>query len=548
YPALVNTSLDHAYVRRQVPTCTGSSGGGGCTSVQAVKTNLAPNSSQPFDSNNNSFDFYFVDTAGTGGRAEQRLGAPGPENLSSPILTSNVTQNFLQDRFDTCAGPLAEPNRHRDLTPDVPNNSTLGTLEFRRTWTNKTGGNITRLRFRIIDVTTVPSIAGVADFRARSSPDIPFTVDRPPCGTLFPSLTLRGTTVEQPPSQTSGGGYNTSLSVASVSTGTPLANNADVSVRFLLGVQQAGVGRFCAIPETVPATNSRPFCFVGNSDSNIAWAPGDYDFDQIADITMYNPATAQWKIYLTANALVSSFTLGGPGYMPVPADYDGDGRSDSGAYKESSGTWQVPLSSANSTQTLTFSWGGIGYQAVPGDYDGDGLAEIAVYNPATGYWHMLTSTTAYQNSLTISWGGPGYTPVAGQDFDGDKRSDLVVYNERLGIWYVLKSTTNFATWFTMAWGGVGYTLVPGDYDGDGKSDFGLYQRGTGFWYILNSSTNYTASMSISFGGMGFVPMPGGYDRRGKFDIAVHQLALTKFFALTSSSSYDVGSPIVKTVG
>src|SRR5262249_32592573 len=94
YPALVNTSLDHAYVRRQVPTCTGSSGGGGCTSVQAVKTNLAPNSSQPFDSNNNSFDFYFVDTAGTGGGAEQRLGAPGPENLSSPILTSNVTQNF----------------------------------------------------------------------------------------------------------------------------------------------------------------------------------------------------------------------------------------------------------------------------------------------------------------------------------------------------------------------------------------------------------------------------------------------------------------------
>ena len=49
------------------------------------------------------------------------------------------------------------------------NNSTFGTLDIRRTVTNVTGENVTRLRWRIIDITTYPAPTGIADLRARSS-------------------------------------------------------------------------------------------------------------------------------------------------------------------------------------------------------------------------------------------------------------------------------------------------------------------------------------------------------------------------------------------
>ena len=47
---------------------------------------------------------------------------------------------------------------------------------------NNTGGNVTRLRFRVIDLTTFPAPSGIADLRPRTSTSVVVTVDRPPCG------------------------------------------------------------------------------------------------------------------------------------------------------------------------------------------------------------------------------------------------------------------------------------------------------------------------------------------------------------------------------
>ena len=48
--------------------------------------------------------------------------------------------------------------------------SNLGTMSFRRRITNFTGAPVSRLRFRIIDITTFPvPTAGVADLRALTS-------------------------------------------------------------------------------------------------------------------------------------------------------------------------------------------------------------------------------------------------------------------------------------------------------------------------------------------------------------------------------------------
>src|SRR5262245_62190959 len=74
--------------------------------------------------------------------------------------------------LDANVGSSLSPNRVRDFTSDPPNNSTFGTLDIRRRFVNNTGGFVTRLRFRIVDVTTFPAPSGFADLRPRTSSDV----------------------------------------------------------------------------------------------------------------------------------------------------------------------------------------------------------------------------------------------------------------------------------------------------------------------------------------------------------------------------------------
>ena len=237
YPALTPFSIDYAFYR---DNC----GKGGSITTFGVCTIDTPK-----DTNNNAADFIFVDTNGTSAGAGQRLGAPGPENLSSPIQRN---ASFAVNLLDTCAAPASPPNRVRDFTSDPPNNSTFGTLDIRRTVTNNTGGNVTRLRWRVIDLTTFPAPSGIADLRPRTSPAVVVTVDRPPCGSGTSNVTVQGTTLEQPPSQPNGGGFNSSMSSGTVTLATPLANGASLDVRFLLGIQQTGSFKFYINVEALP--------------------------------------------------------------------------------------------------------------------------------------------------------------------------------------------------------------------------------------------------------------------------------------------------------
>lgn len=237
YAALTPFSIDYSFLR---DTC----GKGGAVNLLGTCT-----ISTPKDTNNNAVDFYFVDTNGTSAGAGQRLGAPGPENLSSPILrNSTITATLL----DTCVASSAPPNRVRDFTSDPANNSTFGTLDIRRTFTNTTGGNVTRLRFRIIDLDTFPAASGFADLRPRTSTAVVVTVDRPPCGSGTSNITVQGTTLEQPPSQPNGGGFNSSMSAGTVTLATPLANGASIDTRLLLGIQQTGNFRVYLNVEALP--------------------------------------------------------------------------------------------------------------------------------------------------------------------------------------------------------------------------------------------------------------------------------------------------------
>ncbi len=228
--------------------------GTGCTT---------PNPGFPADRNDNATDFLFVDTNATNaaGAGQQRLGAPGPENISSARVNDQIGTFLL----DGTKASTAVPNRVRKVCGVAeecdPNRSQFGTMSIRKRFTNNTGGTVTQLRFRVVELTTFPRPDGAtADIRAITSVDVVATgvTDAATCAangtpaTVPCSVTVRGTTLETPPAQPNGGGYNSSLSAGTITLGTPLANGASVSLQFLLGIQQTGNFRFLLNVEALP--------------------------------------------------------------------------------------------------------------------------------------------------------------------------------------------------------------------------------------------------------------------------------------------------------
>ena len=240
YLTLTPFSIDYAFQRDEC-------GKGGSITTMGVCS-----ISTPKDTNNNAADFIFVDTNGTSAGAGQRLGAPGPQNLSSPIQRNASVAAVLVDANVSASLP---PNRVRG-----GGGGTFGGLTIRRRFVNTTGAPMTRLRFRVIDLTTFPAPSGIADLRPVTSFDVVVpgitdaatcaasgTPTAPPC-----SVTVRGTTLEEPPSQPNGGGFNSSLSAGTITLGTPLAPGGSVNVRFEFNVQQTGSFKFYVNIEALP--------------------------------------------------------------------------------------------------------------------------------------------------------------------------------------------------------------------------------------------------------------------------------------------------------
>jgi len=97
-----------------------------------------------------------------------------------------------------------------------------------------------RLERSSLAIPTFAARSGVADLRPRTSSSAVVTVDQPPCGGGTSNVTVRGTTLEQPPSQPNGTGFNGSLSAGTVTLAAPLADGASIDLRFLIGIQQTG--------------------------------------------------------------------------------------------------------------------------------------------------------------------------------------------------------------------------------------------------------------------------------------------------------------------
>jgi hypothetical protein len=213
------------------------------------------------DSNVNGDDFIFADTAASNTPAGQRLGAPGPQNLASSVLRNN---SILAQLLDANFGGPSSPNRVRDLTPVT--NGANGTLSIRRRFVNNSGSPVTRLRFRIVDISSILVPGGIADIRALTSGSVVVSgiTDSATClastgsATTPCTITVLGTTLETPPAQALGGSNNSTMSAGTITLGAPLAPGASINLQFLLGVQQTGSFKFFFNIEALPGGSNAP--------------------------------------------------------------------------------------------------------------------------------------------------------------------------------------------------------------------------------------------------------------------------------------------------
>lgn len=199
----------------------------------------------PQDTGDNAADFTFVSTdGGLYGGVQSILGAPGPEDSGRPVQRNGAIKASL---IEPTAASTAPPNRVRSgqIQPGVPN--AFGTLSIQRRFKNTTAETVTRLRFRVVDITTLSSPVASspqADLRVLSSTGL--VTDSQGAEVI----TVTGLTLETPPAQANGGGLNSTLTV--VLPGNALAAGNSIDVQFLLGVQQQGNFRFLVNVEALP--------------------------------------------------------------------------------------------------------------------------------------------------------------------------------------------------------------------------------------------------------------------------------------------------------
>lgn len=205
------------------------------------------------DTNNNAADFLLLSTSASVGETQTKLGAPAPEGLSSPVQRNAQVKGSLID--PQCAGfGSIESACARVRTAEGANaqNAAYGTLRIRRRFTNKTGTPITRLRFRVVDITTTPE-PGMADLRLLGGTG---SFDATETNGGF--VTIQRLTLEQPPTQPNGGGFNSTVAAGTVRLGAPLIANNSINVEFLLGVMQNGNFRFLLDVEALTGTAADP--------------------------------------------------------------------------------------------------------------------------------------------------------------------------------------------------------------------------------------------------------------------------------------------------
>lgn len=190
-------------------------------------------SGRPADTGDNRADFslFATDPSLLNGVAAS-LGAPGPENRTGLVARNGG--------FSVSVPPGVTSSARRST---AVTNGSLGTLSLRRRFTNSTGQSLSKLRFRVADLSTLNSrqiFGSQAELRVLDA-------------TLEGLSGLKATKLEAVPIQPSGGGNNAGLLIdGALTLSAPLASGQSVDVEFLLGVMRGGTFQFIVVVEGAP--------------------------------------------------------------------------------------------------------------------------------------------------------------------------------------------------------------------------------------------------------------------------------------------------------
>ncbi|MEO6393854.1 MAG: hypothetical protein ABIP75_18520 [Pyrinomonadaceae bacterium] len=517
----------------------------------------------PLDRDDNVTDFIYVDTNGTFNGGQQNLGAPGPKNLASPI--HNRTGSMPSRRIDPSVSTGAAPNFVYDPTSDPGNNSSFGTITVRRTFTNNTGAPITQLRFRYSDINTFPSPPNVADLRPRNSAggSVAIAGANPACPGNVCAVDV--TTLEQPPSQFNGGGFNSSVAANTVTLGVPLADGASINLDFRNGIEQSGCYRFQLVVEALPSGVSTMIGFTGSAGTAGA-CPGDPATRQIAPlrplVDFDGDGGSDYAVIRDSGSAppAKAGALATDGPLPTRstkssgmagANASGRGGAVGGLHRgyyfklpgerfdplaprlaRPSGVinqllWVIHPSGGGADLSILF--GTLNDFPVPADYDGDGICDLAVWTGGVGaQFRVLTSASGFVTTVTYTLGNASSDPSVVGDYDGDGKADPAIENSNTGQFTYLGGPTH-ATLVTVTPVGTfgGGFPIPGDYDGDGTFDFMLETRdginptqGHFYQWINDGTTTPPATNNFVFGNYRDVAIPGDYDGDGTTDVGL----------------------------
>lgn len=169
--------------------------------------------------------------------------------------------------------------------------------------------------------------------------------------------------------------------------------------------------------------------------------PADYDGDGDVEPAWYRESDGSWFIQGQTTVQFGNGPSALPGAgnaitendydFPVPADYDGDEKADLSVFNPWTGSWRVRSSIDGTVSTVIMNGSQSMAMAVPGDYDGVGHAQRAVYGP-NGWFvegHASPDLFGAQIEGVSDTGFP-----APADYDGNGTTDFSYVDWNTSTW------------------------------------------------------------------------------------------------------------------
>ncbi|HWB98371.1 MAG TPA: hypothetical protein VG672_16780, partial [Bryobacteraceae bacterium] len=209
--------------------------------------------------------------------------------------------------------------------------------------------------------------------------------------------------------------------------------------------------------------------------------------------------------------VVTTFTYGQAGDIPVAGDWTGTGVKRAGVFRN--GTW---ILDTNGDGTLNagdqvVAFGQAGDIPIVGDWTGSGRVKLGLYRAGAFILDLsghLSGVATGVADATFSFGLPGDIPVVG-DWNGSGFAKVGVF--RSGSWLVDYNGDRVFNGLdkTYNYGQAGDIPVTGSWDSSGITRLGVYRAG--YWILNYIGTNVLGTLGstelyIPFGAPGQIPL------------------------------------------